>query len=296
MKKFLKIFDILTFPKEDLDLAEVRFTGEVLYYNDGNHTRSIFVTKERLIEIIDKYKICGNGHDLFFRQIETNLHFKDLQLILIDVLLNELRTNVIDLSNSKPDEFNKMIEILKENEEPIHANVFYRSMVENFENQVFRFDFSMNKWCRFANSTIEPNITISEFVKKHENSSLERLFELQNILAGYKESSIDRNTLLKEEKELLLKFKKVAPTFNDLVFRDMDKIKGQKAILELQRNTTIQVILSDVFMSNGIDNYEVAINKNGVLSTLEYQTKEDVEDFLSYELQYKASYKSIGIE
>ena len=287
MEKFLKIFDILTFLKEDLALAEVRFTGDSLYYNDGNHTRSIFVTKERLIEIIDKYKICGNGHDLFFRQVETNLHFKDLKLILIDVLLNELRTNVIDLSNCNPEEFNKMLEILKENEEPIHATVFCRNMVENFENQVFRFDFSMNKWCRFTNSTIEPNITISEFVKKHENSSLERLFEIQNILAGYKESSTDRNTLLKEEKELLLKFKKVAPTFKDLVFRDMDKIKGQKAILELQRNTTIQVILSDVFMSNGIDNYEVAINKNGVLSTLEYQTKEEVEDFLSYELQYK---------
>ena len=164
MEKFLKTFDILTFPKEDLALAEVRFTGDSLYYNDGNHTRSIFVTKERLIEIIDKYKICGNGYDLFFRQVETNLHFKDLKSILVDVLLNELRTNVIDLSNCRPDEFDKMLEILKENKEPIHA-IFYKSMVENFGNQVFRFDFSMNKWCKFANSTIEPNITISEFVK-----------------------------------------------------------------------------------------------------------------------------------
>lgn len=166
MEKFLKTFNILTFPKEDLALAEVRFTGDILYYNDGNHTRSIFVTKERLIEIIDKYKICGNGHELFFKRVETNLHFKDLKLILIDVLLNELRTNIIDLSNCRADEFDKMLEILKENEEPIHPFIFYKNMVEDFKNLVFRFDFSMNKWCRFSNSTIEPNITISEFIQK----------------------------------------------------------------------------------------------------------------------------------
>lgn len=166
MEQFLRTFDILTSPKEDLALAEVRFTGDSLYYNDGNHTKSIFVTKERLIEIIDKYKICGNGHELFFKQVKTNLHFKDLKSILVDVLLNELRTNVIDLSNCSTDEFKKMIEILKENSEPLFSDEFYSNIIKDSENEVFRFDFSINKWSTFLNSSIKPNITITDFIKR----------------------------------------------------------------------------------------------------------------------------------
>ena len=166
MEQYLRTFDILTFPKEDLALAEVRFTGDSLYYNDGNHTRSIFVTKERLIEIIDKYKICGNGHELFFKQVETNLHFKDLKSILVDVLLNELRTNVIDLSNCSTDEFKKMIDILKDNSEPLFSDEFYSHIIKDSENEVFRFDFCINKWSTFLNSSIKPNITICEFIKR----------------------------------------------------------------------------------------------------------------------------------
>ncbi len=166
MEQFLRTFNILTFQKEDLALAEVRFTGDSLYYNDGNHTKSIFVTKERLIEIIDKYKICGNGHELFFKQVKTNLHFKDLKSILVDVLLNELRTNVIDLSNCSTDEFKKMIDILKDNSEPLFSDEFYRHIIKDSRNKVFRFDFSINKWSTFVNSSIEPNITITDFIKR----------------------------------------------------------------------------------------------------------------------------------
>ena len=114
---------------------------------------------------------------------------------------------------------------------------------------------------------------------------LKRLFELQDLLNSFQKID-NRSDLLKEEKELLSIFDKVAPRFNDLIFKKLDKFDGLCAVLELQKNVIIKVFLCNSFMSNGINTYEVSINKNGILRNFEYQTKEEIEDILSYQLQY----------
>ncbi len=114
---------------------------------------------------------------------------------------------------------------------------------------------------------------------------LERLFKLQELLTSFQKIN-NRSELLKEEKKILSLFDKVAPSFNDLNFKKLDKFDGLGAVLELQKNVIIKVFLCNSFMSNGIDTYEVSINKNGVLRNLEYQTKAEIEDILSYQLQY----------
>lgn len=115
-------------------------------------------------------------------------------------------------------------------------------------------------------------------------TNLQKLFKLENYLAGYVVSEfkgIDRITLIAEEKRLLSLFNKVPVVFRKSMLKNMVKLDGKECFIELQRDKYVSIILCDVYMSNGINTYEVVHNLNGRLNNLEYQTKADINELLS---------------
>ena len=54
-------------------------------------------------------------------------------------------------------------------------------------------------------------------------------------------------------------------TFKDLVFESHGTGLGSQAVLEFDNGYGVSVLLGDLFYSNGIDTYELAVLKDGFL-------------------------------
>jgi hypothetical protein len=165
--------NLLEIDKDELDTIDVRFSNNALYYVAENTTKSINISKEKLIEIIDKNNIGGNGNELFVQNIFTPIHFGDIKTILMEAVVNKFRVNIIELKGSAREDREQMFQILKENSEPMWAEQFYKEMREcdSFDNNyVFKFDATegTNKWSQIGNSTVSPNMTVKEFVSKYQ--------------------------------------------------------------------------------------------------------------------------------
>lgn len=89
-------------------------------------------------------------------------------------------------------------------------------------------------------------------------------------------------------------------TFKDLVFEPHSIGKGQHAVLEFDNGYGVSVLLGDLFYSNGVDTYEVAVLANDYIcydtpitdDVVGYITEDEVTEIME-KLQ---SYKSIKPE
>lgn len=176
ISRTLADLDLLTTQKNDLDVLQVRFDNNVLSYLDDNTTRSIDLTKEDFIGIIDTFSIGGNGNDLFVQNVWTPMHVGSVKTILAAARINKFRENIIGLSGSTVDQRKLMVQILKDNLEPMWgASLMSRLFTDlpQDENSVFKFDTSggTNKWSTIVHSSLSADMSVAEFNEKFEKHS-----------------------------------------------------------------------------------------------------------------------------